>query len=144
MQEQALQAALSRLPVCALVAVAFVAKNREPDARQVHADLVGAACFRYALQQAELAESPGQSHSRPGFLAAVADDHMPLAALAMLNEQRGVDHLFAQLPVADHEREVVLLDLTLAKPAVQLAQRAAPLGEDEATGGLAIQAVHQR
>ncbi len=74
----------------------------------------------------------------------MAHDHVALPALAMRDQQRLVDELFAQLPVAQHQRQVILFDDTLAEFLVQRPQRAALLGKHQAARRLAVEPVHQR
>ena len=68
------------------------------------------------------------------------------AALAIRLEvlvQRRVDDLFVGLPGADHQRQVGLAGLALAKLRLQMGQRAAFLGDQQNTRGFAVQPVHQ-
>ncbi len=69
---------------------------------------------------------------------------MPFPTAPILHEQRPVDHLLAELPVAQDEGQVVLLDDAVAKLRVQLPQRAAPFREHQAARGLAVEPMHER
>ena len=58
MQEQALQAEFSSVPIIFLVPITFIARNRVLHRLQVHSNLMGPSGFRRTLQQAVFAESP--------------------------------------------------------------------------------------
>ena len=109
----------------------------------MHANLVGPAGEGRTLQQAELAVGPGQAHPGLRRLAFSADDNVALAALAMRDQQWPVDEQFAELPVANHQRQVILFDDALPEFLVQRAQRAALLRNNEAARGLPVEPVHE-
>ena len=143
MQEQPLEAGAPGGGVSRLIAVALVPQDRVAGMREMHADLMRASGFRAALQEARNPIGAGQPYARCGRLARIADDDVALATAAVTHFQRGADRLVAELPISRRQREVVLPDPTLAKAGVELAQRAAPLGEHQTTGGLAVEPVNE-
>ena len=81
----------------------------------MYTNLVRASRQRFALEQAEFAEGPRQTHPGLCGFPGPAHDHVTFSLPSMLCEQRRIDHLLAELPVTDYQRQIVLADRTIAK-----------------------------
>ncbi len=109
----------------------------------MHPDLVGTAGDRAALDQGCFGELTG--NAKPGFrrLAIGTDPHDPLAGLQIILAQRRIDHLDVGLPLATHQCQVLFAHGLDPQLLVQAAQGAALLGDQQHTGGVAIETMHQ-
>ena len=70
------------------------------------------------------------------------DRDVAFAAAPLAGRERQLDALLAQAQALD-EREVELFSRTVAQLRMQVAQRRAPLGDDQAAAGVAIEAMHE-
>ena len=127
-QEQSLQAEFSGNGVGLRIPVAFIPRHRVAQMQGMYTNLVRASRQWLALEQAVFAEGPGQAQLRLCRFSGPAHDHVPFPIFAMLDQQRRVDELVTELPIADHQRQIVLADPSVAKFLLQFPQRAPPLG----------------
>ncbi len=126
------------------IAVLVVAQDRKAQVRQVNADLVGATGLQFGLQQRVAAEALLHVEDRVGGHAGLrVDRHASLAVAGQVLGQRRLHVLAIVLPVADDQRQIALVDLSLAQHLVQPHQRAPGLGEQQDAGGLAVEPVRQ-
>ncbi len=77
-----------------------------------------------------------------GGLAAGRDAHARLARAALRDERRG-DFRAGLGPAPLHEREIALVDPALAQQRMQRPERAAALGDQQASRGRAVEPVHE-
>ena len=109
----------------------------------MHPDLVRTPRQGETLYETEATESARQADACPRRLAFIANDDVSLAALAIRDQQGSVDDTVAQLPVTNHQRQVIFFHDPFAKFLVQCPQCAAALGEHQAARRFAIQPVHE-
>ena len=125
-----------------MVAVLVVAGDGVPSERGVHADLVGAAGAEVDRQhRGTRAEEVDRRERRRRLLAARLDAHDALARRAGLGVERRVDRLLAEVPGALHERQVLLLDLSVAQQLVHHPKCRPVARDDEQAARVAVEAV---
>ena len=144
MQEQALESEAPQLAVEVAVAVLVVAGNRVADMRRVDARLMGTAGEQLDLDQRRAGLGIARARMKPagcGLAVLAGLDHVLAAALAFL--ERGRHGSLAAMPETAHQGEIALADAAGLQRLVQSEQRRPALGNQQATGRFAVEAVRQ-
>ena len=143
MQKHAVETQIVHVLVEAFVAVPLVARDGMFQVCGVRANLMGSAGPDANLHErrriAELLDGPELAQRR---LALRIDAGANLAG-ATIGAERLVDFDASELPIAPNQRQVPLLDAPFAQQLVQLAQSAAPLGDEQAARCRPIQSMHE-
>ena len=148
MQEHPLQALLGERLVPCEIAVLFVAREREPEMRQVHANLVRASRVQLGFEQTHGRVDAGPDpsaieHCFRGLAADLLDPHAALAGAGQVFGQRQRHFPLGIAPLALDQYLVALVDAALAERGMKADQRGALFGDQQNSRGVAVQAMNK-
>ena len=143
MQKEPFQPLAAHFLVKRRFTVLIVTGDRMTGMQGVHADLVSSTCDWTALDQGRFGKLTHDAEPGFGGLAIGTDPYYPFTGLQIVFAQRRINHLDVSLPLATHQRQILLAHRFDPQLFMQAAQGAAFFGNQQYTRGVAIQSMNQ-
>ena len=142
-QEHPLQSLLHQPLVEFEIAVFVVPRDRKPEMRGMHANLMGAPGLQFRLQQGEPGKTLQATEDGVCGLPLVAHRDALFAVVGDPVVQGQHNMLYRVRPAPGHQRQIALFDFSFAHRRVQPDQGAAFQRDQQHPRGFAVEPVHQ-